>query len=172
MMPPEMKEIVFKIRDEKNNKSRPLPSVVLLENSDILTSGKRKKLIDKIAMLVDENLTGRSDMCQQFSMLLSKSLNILGIYAKSINGKATYNNGFSWQHFWVETKDEIIDANVDILHENPMFPREIKINPYWGKKTTLPKDRKLKSKKTKTPPDSDVSNIWWPELKLWLKKYK
>jgi hypothetical protein len=169
MLLPEGQELVVKIREEKKNNSRPIPSDKLIDKSNILTSSIRCKLIDKIAMLVDESLTGRSDMCQQFSMLLSKSLTVLGVYAKTVKGKATYCNGFSWDHYWVETKDEIIDANVDMLFENPVVPPSVSISPYWGKKNNMPNDRKLKSKNTKISQDVDVKKIWWPELNIWLK---
>jgi len=166
---PEQRRIAELIRKQKKNGERPLPSETLIDNSDLLNSEFRKALIDKVASLVDENLFGRSEMCQQFSMLLSSALNHLGIYSKVVLGKAIYSNGFSWSHYWVATKDEIIDANADSMSENPVVPHGLVPKPYWGNKSNLPNDRKLKSKpNAKIPKDSDVSNIWWPELKHWL----
>ena len=169
---PEQRKIAERIREQKKNGDRQLPSKTLLDNSKLLNSDFRKALIDKVASLVDENLFGRSEMCQQFSMLLSLALNQLGIYSKVIPGKATYSNGFSWSHYWVATKDEIIDANTDSMSENPAVPHDLIPKPYWGNKSNLPNDRKLKPKSNaKVSRDFDVSNIWWPELKQWLSQY-
>ena len=68
---PEQRRIAELIRKQKKNGERPLPSETLIDNSDLLNSEFRKVLIDKVASLVDENLFGRSEMCQQFAMLLS-----------------------------------------------------------------------------------------------------
>ena len=43
--------------------------------------------------------------------------------------------------------------------------------PYWGAIKKIPNDRRLKKNpQMKVAKDSDVSNIWWPELRSWLKK--
>lgn len=169
---PKQQEIVAMIRKQKQSGGRLLPSPSLIEKSSVLDSKTRKELIDKIASLVDENLFGRSEMCQQFAMLLQLSLNYLGVYSKTVSGKASYTNGFTWHHFWVVTKDEIIDANTDSMRENPAVPTGLVPYPYWGVKGKLPSDRKLKAKNNcKVPKDSDVSNVWWPELKKWLCQY-
>ena len=63
-----------------------------------------------------------------------------------MTGKATYDNGFSWVHYWVVTKDEIVDGNTDSMAENPAVPNGLVPVPYWGSKSNLPKDRKLKPK--------------------------
>ncbi|NMR27445.1 hypothetical protein HH219_18205 [Pseudoalteromonas sp. NEC-BIFX-2020_015] len=170
---PVQQDIVGVIRKEKRAGERKLPSTSLIDQSAVLDVNFRKELIDKIASLVDENLFGRSEMCQQFSMLLELSLNHLGVYAKTVSGKASYKNDFSWLHFWVITKDEIIDANTDSMEENPAVPEGLTPFPYWGVKDKLPADRKLKVKSNrKVLNDTDVTNIWWPELKLWLSQYK
>ena len=171
MAPPHVRAIAERIREQKRSSSRPIPSKNLTGNSKILNSEFREELLDHVAKLVDENLFGRSEMCQQFAMLVSKALNKLGFYAKVLRGVAKYPSGFSWEHYWVETKEEIIDANVDILYENPAVPQDIAINPFWGKKLELPTDRKLRAKNKKIPPDTDVEKIWWPELKQWIKQY-
>ena len=169
---PEQKRIVEFIRKQKRNGERALPSKKLVDDSTILNRSFREALIDKVASLVDENLFGRSEMCHQFAMLLNLSLNHLGIYSRVISGKATYNNGFSWVHYWVATKDEIIDGNTDSMTENPAVPNGLVPAPYWGRKFNLPKDRILKPKpNAKITKDTDVSNIWWPELKQWISQY-
>ena len=171
MAPPDVQAVAERIREQKRNGSRPMPSKHLTGNSEILSNEFREELVDRVAKLVDENLFGRSEMCQQFAMLVSKSLNKLGFYSKVFRGVAKYSNGFSWEHYWVETKEEIIDANVDILYENPAVPQDITINPFWGKKLELPAGRKLRAKNKKIPSDTDVEKIWWPELKQWIKQY-
>lgn len=169
---PEQRKIAERIRKQKQNGERVLPSETLLDDSVLLNPEFRKALIDKTASLVDENLFGRSDMCQQFAMLLSLSLNHLGIYSKVMSGKAKYGNGFSWNHYWVVTKDEIIDANTDNMAENPAVPNDLVPSPYWGRKSHLPNDRKLKPKSNvNIPKDADVKDIWWPELKKWVSQY-
>jgi len=169
---PEQRKIAERIRRQKQGGERALPSEALVDDSALLNREFRKALIDKIASLVDENLFGRSEMCQQFATLLNLSLNHLGIYSKVMRGKATYSNGFSWDHYWVTTKDEIIDANTDSMVENPAVPNDLIPAPYWGSKSNLPKDRKLKPKSNaKIPKDTDVKDIWWPELKKWVSQY-
>lgn len=168
---PEVRKIVERIRNEKRDGVRALPSGTLIDESMLLDSAFRKALIDKIASLVDENWSGRSDMCEQFATLLSLSLNHLGIHSKALRGKAFYAGGFSWAHCWVVTKDEIIDANTDSIVENPMVPNGLIINPYWGCKSKLPRDRKLIPKANdKILKDTDVTKIWWPELKQWISQ--
>jgi hypothetical protein len=169
---PMQKEIVEEIRKQKQAGERLLPSSSLIDQSTVLDVKTRNELVDKIASLVDESLFGRSEMCQQFAMLLQLSLSHLGVYAKTVCGKASYKNGFSWLHFWVVTKDEIIDANTDSMQENPAVPEGLVPLPYWGAKDKLPSDRKLKIiNNSKVSRDTDVTNIWWPELKLWLTQY-
>ncbi|WP_221075015.1 hypothetical protein [Agarivorans aestuarii] len=169
---PEQRKIAERIRKQKQNGERTLPSATLVDDSVLLNHEFRKALIDKVASLVDENLFGRSEMCQQFAMLLSLALNHIGIYSKVMLGKATYSNGFSWVHYWVATKDEIVDANTDSMAENPVVPNGLTPPPYWGSMFNVPKDRKLKPKSNaKTPRDTDVKDIWWPELKEWVSQY-
>ena len=77
---------------------------------------------------------------------------------------------FQWEHAWVRVGKEVIDGNVDSIYENPMVPETIDIPPYWGPISETPADRKLRENRNRTvPPDSDVSAIWWPELREWLK---
>ena len=72
---PMQQDIVNVIRKQKLSGVRKLPSKSLIDESSVLNVNFRNDLVDKIASLVDENLFGRSEMCQQFSMLLELSLN-------------------------------------------------------------------------------------------------
>jgi hypothetical protein len=173
MMPYEFRKIVEHIRNQKLSGIRQLPSTSLIDKSKLLNDDIRKSLIDKVAQLVDENLAGRSEMCEQFSLLLANGLNKLGLPAKAIVGDCIYFKDnikiFAWRHSWVRIGNEIIDANVDILHENPCVPRTVTVNPYWGPITEIPSDRHLRQDHASKPCiDSDVDDIWWPDLEMWL----
>lgn len=170
---PEARILAERIREQKLKMERPLPSASLIDNSNILSSTARSALIDKVASLVDENLFGRSEMCKQFSLLLAKSLVKLGFPAKISTGECSYYvNGievFKWHHFWVRIDQEVIDANTDIINENPFIPRDLSVAPFWGLIQEVPKDRRLRGKLLNNPPDDeDVKKIWWPELDKWL----
>jgi hypothetical protein len=169
----EVKGIVAKIRDEKKANSRPVPSPKLIDKSNVLSADKRQKLIDKVGLLVDENLCGRSEMCIQFAILLTKSLEYLNISASTVMGTAMYfNNGkeiFRWSHAWVRTDAEVIDANVDILFENPKVPKTVAVLPYWGPVASIPSDRRLREDRNiAVPKDNDIESIWWPDLKSYI----
>lgn len=169
-----IKDIIDKIRKEKSEGLRPLPSKCLIDKSKVLTSTLRSDLLDRVAILVDENLSGRSDMCIQFASLLELSLHQLKLNARAVIGEAKYFNEsgniiFSWKHAWLRIDDEVIDGNVDILFENPCFPKEINIKPYWGPIKQTPSDRKLiEDKSNSIIYDEDVKKVWWPELFEWL----
>lgn len=76
---------------------------------------------------------------------------------------------FRWDHAWVRIGDEVVDGNVDSLFENPLVPSIVKVAPYWGPIIETPTDRKLRENRgQKLPDDKDVSEIWWPELLIWL----
>jgi hypothetical protein len=123
---------------------------------------------------VDENLFGRAEMCMQFADLMQRALSRLNLPARSVIGTSIYFDGsareiFRRQHAWVRVADEVIDGNVDCLFENPVIPANVKVAPYWGPITTVPADRRLReSHRTRLPPDDDVSNVWWPDLAVWL----
>ena len=173
LAPPEARILAERIREQKLKMERPLPSASLIDNSNILNSPARLALIDKVASLVDENLFGRSEMCEQFALLLAKSLVKLGFPAKISTGECSYYiNGievFKWDHFWVRIGQEVIDANTDILNENPFIPDDLSITPFWGLIQDVPKDRRLRGiLLNNLPHDEDVSEIWWPELDRWL----
>jgi hypothetical protein len=169
-MPQEYRAIVDSIRAQKRAKTRPAPSSNLIDQSTIANEALRGELIDRVAALVDENLAGRSEMCEQFALLLARALEKLGHPARAVVGEASYfNNGkklFSWNHAWVRIGDEVIDGNVDILFENPMIPKSVCVRPYWG-----PSDRRLRQNHAvRAIEDTDVSEIWWPELEAWLSQ--
>lgn len=172
---PESKKTVDRIRSEKKLGVRQRPSAFLLDSSEILNREVRAKLIDKVSELVDENLFGRSEMCMQFAQLMNLSLRKLGVSSKSVIGNCIYlkdgKEVFRWKHAWVRVGDEIIDGNVDIIYENPLVPTDLKIEPYWGDIKNTPLNRKLRADKYGViPEDSDVTEIWWPELQQWIEE--
>jgi hypothetical protein len=141
----------------------------------LLSGDARKRLLDKVADLVDENLFGRSEMCMQFADLLTLALTHLELEARAVLGTAIYYSGgneiFRWSHAWVRVGHEVIDGNVDSLVENPLIPSAVHVAPFWGPITATPSDRRLREEHGKRlPPDSDVLNLWWPELRIWLDK--
>ena len=172
--PASVRAVAQKVRAEKRDGLRVKPSTSLLYESGVLDADKRKFLLDRVAALVDENLFGRAEMCQQFADLLAKSLAELGLLACPVMGEATYldTDGwelFRWQHAWVRIGDQVVDGNVDALYENPMVPASVSVRPYWGHIRNTPADRRLRaSSLLRFPSDGDVEKIWWPELRDWL----
>lgn len=67
---PEIRPIIEEIRRQKVAGERLRPSTSLIDRARILTAETRRKLLDKIAALVDENYAGRSEMCP--SMVTAK----------------------------------------------------------------------------------------------------
>jgi hypothetical protein len=172
-MPQPLQGIISTIRAEKEKDSRTLPSSSLLDRSAMLTAAQRTALVDKVASLVDENLTGRSDMCLQFALLLRLALNHLGLEAHAVTGTATYlsekgRKVFAWPHGWVRAGREVIDGNVDSIFENIMVPRTVKVVPYWGPIKDIP-GRSLEQNGY-VEDDLDVMTTWWPKLENWLDK--
>lgn len=174
--PPQVREFIDKIRSGKNVGNRPKPSSRLIDKSSLLTEKLRRGLLDAAARLVDENMTGRSDMCVQFAILVSQALDYMGLSSRVAVGTAIYYNAkgrelFKWKkHAWVRVGKEVIDGNVDSLYENPMVPEVVDIDPYWGPVTETLADRELRENRNCiVPPDSDVSEIWWPELHEWIE---
>src|SRR5208282_1561461 len=88
--PDEVKQIVAEIRREKRAGLRKYPSAKLLDCSRVLTTMQRKPLLDKVAALVDENLCGRSEMCQQFAELLHLALSYLRLPSRPVVGLAMW----------------------------------------------------------------------------------
>ena len=168
--PREVVRVVEKIRQEKEQGGRSLPSDSLIDKSNFLNQDVREFLVNEVAMLVDENLTGRSDMCSQFAMLLSLALNYLGVHSRPVAGVCIFfkegKEIYRWDHAWVRVDNEVIDGNLDILYENPLVPNEISVKPYWGSISNIPSDRRLRETNgVSLPEDDDVSNVWWPDLK-------
>jgi hypothetical protein len=139
----------------------------------MLTLGKRAALLDKVADLVDENVAGRSDMCLQFAALLNLAFQHLGFDSRAVSGTAIYLSPkgkriFTWHHAWVRVGREVIDGNTDSLSENIMVPNGLQAAPYWGPIEDIP-GRTLQQDGY-VEADTDVSDVWWPDLKDWLEK--
>ncbi len=174
LAPAPIQERALRIRAQKKDSARPRPSARLVDRSKLLTKELRVKLLDSVAALVDENLFGRSEMCIQFADLFQRALVHLGLPARAVVGCAIYYSGgqeiFRWEHAWVRVGEEVIDGNVDSLFENPMVPQAVNVAPYWGPLAEMPADRRLRGDHGRElPPDSDVSEIWRPELRASLK---
>ena len=172
--PESVKKLVETIREAKKNGGRPLPSSKLIDESSILEKEIRLFLLDEVARLVDENLFGRSDMCIQFAMLMQKALTELDVDCRSVCGECMYylkgKEIYRWKHSWVRVGKEVIDGNVDILFENPMVPDSVQVKPYWGPVSMIPRDRRLRESRGELlPPDEDIENIWWPDLRTQLR---
>ena len=172
---PQERNLAAKIRRQKANGQRRQPSTGLIDQSVLLSVSTRQALLDAVAAKVDENLFGRAEMCMQFADLLQRALAYLGFPSRSVLGQAIYfvdrREIFRWEHAWVRVGKEVIDGNVDSLHENPRVPDCVEISPYWGPIAETPRDRRLREEHgCNLPPDDDVSNIWWPELRVWVDK--
>jgi hypothetical protein len=169
---PPVLRILKRIREEKHQNRRLMPSSSIVGQCEYLPIETRKILLDKIASLVDENLFGRSEMCIQFAALLEFALKELGLNAQSIGGNAEYKyrdeKWFSWDHAWVIIDDRtIIDGNTDSMKENIMVPDGVSPSPYWGSISGLPDDRRYFPSNLEVVPDSDV-DMWWNDLKLFI----
>lgn len=170
------RELVESVRDQKRLGTRPLPSSTLIDQSTLLTAHCRCRLLDQVANLVDENIFGRSDMCEQFALLLNEAFRSLGIPSKVVAGRATYyslrcEEIFHWDHVWVRIGNEVIDGNVDSMIGNPRVPDSVNVCPFWGPITSVPADRRLRAHLGKEVlPDVDVTETWWPELKQWIER--
>jgi hypothetical protein len=170
---PWARDFASALRRQKETGTRPRPSSTLIDRSRLLTPARRRVLLDEVALLVDERLFGRSEMCIQFADLLSQALRKLGFPARGVLGTAIYYSGgqevFRWRHAWVRIDREVVDGNVDVLSENPVVPDAVSIAPYWGPISETPPDRRLKEELSlRLPFDSDVANVWWPELSRWV----
>ena len=177
MVPSMVRVIIEDVRRQKAADTRPHPSASLVDSSSLMTQSQRAALLDAIAALVDENLSGRSDMCHQFADLLNRALTHLKFPSRPVVGTAIYYGPkdeeiWRWRHAWVRIGDEVSDGNVDCLAENPRVPEAVKalsVAPYWGPITTMPHDRRLREEhETALPSDVDVNDTWWPDLKNWL----
>jgi hypothetical protein len=173
LLTPEHKDKANLIRTQKAAGERRRPSASLIDQSALFDATFRVALLDRVAGLVDENLFGRSEMCQQFALLLARALQFKGLSAQAVPGEAIYfvagSKVFSWEHAWVRIGAEVVDGNVDSLLENPIVPKSVDCRPYWGPITAVPLDRKLRPRQSSSvAADPDVNDVWWPELKAWL----
>lgn len=176
-LPQSVKRMVDEIRASKAAGQRRRPSARLVLKAPVPEPDWRPALLDKVAELVDENLTGRSDMCKQFAALLRRGLHVCGIQSRAMEGDAQYRREdgtwMTWSHAWVETSGGIIiDGNIDSLHENPVVGRGLDPAPYWGPRSDLPDDRRIPAGKRLNSTDEndpDVTSIWLPDLQSWIK---
>lgn len=172
---PEHRLIVERIRAEKMCGLRPCPSSSLIDKSSVLTPEIRRRILDKAACLVDENLFGRSEMCLQFAILVQRALAMLQIDSRVAVGTAIYSGDrrqelFRWEHAWVRIGTEVVDGNTDILFENPVVPGSVTIPPFWGDLAQIPADRRLREERgARVAEDEDVENLWWPDLETQIK---
>ena len=173
---PAMRPLITEIRRQKEAGERLQPSAALVDRSQMLTPECRRKLLDKIAALVDENYAGRSEMCQQFADLLHRALTYMQFPSRGVVGTAIYYDTkgkevFRWNHAWVRVGKEAVDGNVDSVIENPLVPDQVRAAPYWGPITEVPAGRRLREDHGSTlPADVDVDGIWWPDLKAWINE--
>jgi hypothetical protein len=129
---PEIKPLIMEIRRQKEDGERLRPSAALVDRSQMLTPESRRKLLDRIAALVDENYAGRSEMCQQFADLLHRALTYMQFPSRGVVGTAIYYDDtseeiFRWNHAWVRVGEEVIDGNVDSIVENPLVPKQVHV---------------------------------------------
>jgi hypothetical protein len=146
----------------------------MIDLSALLTKSYRARLVDVVAAFVDENYCGRSEMCIQYADLMDRALKYLNFPSRVVLGTAVYYSPdgdilHQWGHAWVRIGDEVIDANVDSIPENPQVPKQVRVAPYWGPIKETPRDRKLREQpELQMAPDEDVIQTWWPDLKVWL----
>jgi len=168
--------MIRRMRQEKVAGIRPRPSQHLHSTGDSPNLPTRRKLLDKVAALVDENASGRSDMCRQFAVLMKRALVEMGFDAKSFGGRARYNDPdgggrpWEWNHAWVQYGDPavVVDGNVDTMNENPLVPFSSSPTSYWGPAGQHPDRSFMNGTPGYDPGDSDIDQIWWPDLKQWL----
>jgi len=173
LLPSASRAIVEEVRRQKHAGIRPRPSTTLIDRSAVLTREHRTRLLDAVAALVDENYAGRSEMCLQFADLLNRAFTHLNFPSRPVVGWAMYFSPaneelFRWRHAWVRIGEEVIDGNVDCLSENPVVPKTVSVVPYWGPFRETPDRRLREEHRAALPADTDVSDIWWPELSHWL----
>jgi hypothetical protein len=141
--PTSIREKVSRIRNEKENCVRRMPSSTLVDRSTLLTRNQRAWILDAVAKLVDENLFGRCEMCIQFADLLQRALAHLGLPARAVAGTAIYyadnREIFRWAHAWVRVGAEVIDGNVDSTIEHRRVPAAVSVTPYWGPSLRFPR---------------------------------
>jgi hypothetical protein len=174
---PTVGPIARRIREQKMAGTRQRPSDTLILDGTAPDSDYRAALLDKIAELVDENQTGRSDMCMPFAFLLARAMNAMGEEARALKGRVRYvlsdATVFSWAHAWVVTRDSVIDGNIDSVRENPTVPPAMQHTPpapYWGPRPG-PADRRFPSNAAPyTGGDGNDADMemWWADLYEWL----
>lgn len=170
----EVFEKIIEIDRQKEENSRPKPSQQIFDKSNLLSVEKRKSIIDISAKYIDENWSGRSDMCLQFAILVKNILKKEGIKSRIIEGDAKYyyqDSDFSWNHYWLVTENsELIDCNIDSLPENPYCPKGLIPKNYWGPLNSIPDDRGYSEKKEFTDKDEELLEKHDEESFIWKMK--
>jgi hypothetical protein len=167
--------LLSKINAQKLSNSRPKPSTKLISTGEIPCERTRRFLVDLCAELVDENWTGRSDMCLYFAVLLRDALCLLGFQADVHLGKATYfslsdnSKTYTWDHAWVVYDNYIVDGNIDSIVENPFCTDGIEPSPYWGLIDVSPDDRKFITERI-LKPQNDIVELDEKEINEWKRK--
>ena len=160
-----------KVLADKKNGVEHKPSLLLIDKSHLLTSDKRKTIIDIAAKYVNQNIYGRNEMCLQFAILVKFLLKEEGISSKIIEGKAKYSNGnlkHEWNHFWLVTENnDLIDGNIDSLPDNPNPPEGLRPLNYWGALSEIPNDRLLLPNKEFSEQDEATLEIQDDETIIW-----
>lgn len=116
-LPQHIQQLIAEIRRQKQAGQRPKPSTNLIDRSALFTKAPPRKALDTVAVLVDESLGGRSDMCLQFAGLLNLALTHLRFPSRPVVGISIYyaargSEIFRRRHAWVRVGDEVIDGNV------------------------------------------------------------
>jgi hypothetical protein len=70
----DIRPLIMEIRRQKQASGRLQPSASRVDRSQLFSAESRRRLLDKVAALVDENYAGRSGMCLQFAELLHRAL--------------------------------------------------------------------------------------------------
>ncbi|MEO7033493.1 MAG: hypothetical protein ABI548_06430 [Polyangiaceae bacterium] len=176
-LPEEQRAFIYAIRAQKAAGTRPMPSASMLSVGDTPPLARRAALLDKVAALVDQALSGRSNMCLQCAALLQRALAALGFAATAKEGQATFKrldgSSFAWRHAWVEISDgSTIDGNADSIRENPFVGSGCHAEAFWGPRAELPRDRSFPLGSALLPQDFndiDVVRTWWPALQSWMR---
>jgi transglutaminase superfamily protein len=166
-------ERLRRLRSAKAHGLRLMPSARLISTGDSPDVETRRRFVDTVAVLVDENLFGRSEMCIQFAALLARALRGLGISAEARMGRARYRRPdrawFEWDHAWVVYDDQIVDGNVDSMSENPRVDAGVDPSPFWGPVAALPDDRQIELRRFRRAFEDEDVRAWWPRLQAGLQ---
>jgi hypothetical protein len=146
-----------KIKKEKDTNTRPIPSNKFIDEGSNLSPSKRKNIIDIAGKYCDEAedlfySSGRCLLCLQFAILVKYILKKEGLNSKIYSGKVKYLNvehkiDFTWEHFWVELDNDLIDCNIDSIIDNHLVPAYLEPSNFWGPINSVPNDRVFLTRK-------------------------